>query len=192
MTEHPYHTAIGKHQNELAGAKPRDYWAAPHGVAFTQDAGDFWRVEFGECDVIYSEPAWRPGYDKFHARVGIEPARSWNEFMQAIEANVRRLGVPAAIATGSQGLAQLQPDASQPMTLRDGEGVLALYHGLRVTRKEDVDIVHELASLFQCVGDPACGYGRTGRIFNNHGKRFVMSDISAECIGYIAKNAMTW
>ncbi len=47
----------------------------------------------------------------------------------------------------------------------------------------------EFPNVVACISG---GYGRAGRIFYEAGKRFVMSDYNASCIGHIAKEWQMW
>lgn len=192
MTE-PYHTARGGTKHSIQGATPVERWAGLPGVAFVHDAADPFPADYLQADVLYAEPAWRPGYDFFHERAGIKPKLHWNAWMATLDANIRALGKPAVMACGKQAWKHINPDRLQEMDLRTGEGWMAIYGDVgEIEAFRDEAIIAELAGRFDCVGDFACGYGRTGRIFRRHGKRFVMSDISAECIGFIAGEADRW
>lgn len=190
---HPYHTARGETKNTIAGAAPTQYWTGPEGAAFVHDAAEPFPVEFQKADILYAEPAWRPGYDFFHQRAGVTPKLSWGAWMGALDANIRALGKPAIMACGKAAFRHINADRLQEMDLRKGEGWLAIYGDVgTIASFKDINIIKELAQRFATVGDFTCGYGRTGRAFVEAGGRFVMSDISAECIGYIAANAGSW
>lgn len=188
----PYHTAIGSHKTEVVGAKPVTRWTGPQGVAFVHDASGHFPDEYRACDVLYAEPAWRPGYDFFAKRAGIVPKLAWIDWMSALNANILELGKPAVVMCGKSALKVMQTSKVQPAKLRGTNAFAAIYGDVGPLPLVDTDIIAKLASRFSMVGDFACGYGRTGRAFVEQGGQFVMSDISAECIGFIATAAPTW
>ena len=53
-------------------------------------------------------------------------------------------------------------------------------------------IMRSLAIRFNYVGDFCAGYGNTCRIFKEHGKSFIASDINPKCVYYIAKTLMNY
>lgn len=187
-----YHTAIGSNRLKVEGAAPVARWRGCNSVALVHDAGDPFPKEFRTCDVLYAEPAWRPGYQAFHDLAGITPKLPWPDWVQAYERHALALRVPFALPCGKDSLRYLSPDSVQMLRLRGTDSRLALYGIKSVAAADDVGVIEELAQRFKRVGDFACGYGRTGKIFMKHGGTFVMSDISAECIGYIAMHAKAW
>ncbi len=159
------------------------------------DLADGIPAEFETCDVIYSEPPWPAGYSKFHDRVGVTPRYTYAEWLSRLNADLDRLGKPWVMLAGKPMHRYLTYDRLVTVKLytrrkHTGEFTLAVRGDVGdlggAEGSDTPAVIRQLAARFNRVGDPCCGYGRTGKIFREFKKSFVMSDVSAECIGYIA------
>lgn len=139
--------------------------------------------EYRNCDLFYADLPWRAGFRKFEQRAGTE--HDYQEFMSAVNRVIS--GFPRGILVcGKTELLYLHPDRTQPAILNGASAVAAIYGDLKVSGAETWEILSECALTYNVIGDFLCGYGRAGWIFYSQGKRFVMSDHNAQCIGYIA------
>ena len=185
-----YHTALaGDYQRWPAVSR----YECATGVAFQHDLADGLPAEFDQADVLYADLPWRQGWDKFAERAGASQRGGYNDAMRRIGALLRSFGKPAVMVTGKHALPFLKPDGAAPVRL-NGAGAVACLWGVPSWQAaiDASDLLHDLAGRFRCVGDPCCGYGRAGRVFAQRGGRFVLSDLNAECIGYIAAHAPRW
>ena len=146
-----------------------------------------------ECDVFYAELPWNLGFESFYEAAGVTPKWTYKEFLTCIRKEVLRIGKPTILVCGNVALRVLKPEATATVILNRKEVRLALW-GIEDTwgRVNTIDVIHDLAKRFNTVGDFACGYGRTGKIFTEHGKKWFMSDFNPHCIGFIKENAEKW
>jgi hypothetical protein len=157
---------------------------------------------YDTCDVLYADIPWPAGYQVFNDRAGVEGAPDYELFMLAVSSNILRFierGRAVVIVAGKQAQKLLPSGALAFETKLNGAAAVAYTWGmnrdvmkrcLRVKTSEGV--LEQLARHYTRVGDFCCGYGRAGRIFLGAGGTFVMSDLNAGCIGYIAEHAHEW
>jgi len=148
--------------------------------------------EFRNCDILYSEPAWKSGYEKFIARAKKEQSQ-YQEYIMAINDVILHEKRPIWIILGSHILSKFKKlDQIIPINLHGYMTNLCGWNDLHDygTFKTNYDFVAKLAEKFSCVGDFCAGYGNTGRIFQEHQKKFILSDINGNCIYQIAKSLM--
>tara|TARA_Y100000310_G_scaffold140706_1_gene140121 strand:- start:2547 stop:2999 length:453 start_codon:yes stop_codon:yes gene_type:complete len=144
-----------------------------------------------ECDVIFADMPWRPGYDEFNRRAGSSLGHPpWPEFVQNVSRLVANIEAPVVLLWGKHAERYMLPSEWQRPV--ESNGRPAILHGWRLDRfgadgMDRLDIVRLLAHRYDCLGDFCCGYGETGYIATQLGKRFVMSDFNALCIGHIAQ-----
>ena len=185
-----YHTALG---NDV-GRWPRlECHDGKHGVTYASDLNLGIPVVMYQADVWYSDLPWRDGYTKFADRAGVQQARPYSELLERLGKEIRENGPPTVLITGKHAIRHLIPEAVAEATLNGGSAVACLWgfpawEGVR----DAEDILRELARAHNCVGDFCCGYGRAGRVFAQAGKRYVMSDLNPECVGYIAAHEGEW
>lgn len=158
----------------------------PDGVALCHNLWLPLPAEYSECDVIYAEPPWRHGYDVFNDRAGTQDP-PWPDFMRRVADVIAQRSCPVVITAGKGTLRFLQqPDACYETQLNGGDAMLLCY-GLALENSETSEsALHEICQRFSIIGDWCCGYGRTALIARQHGKRFVVSDHNATCVGYMA------
>lgn len=188
-----YHTALTGGRQEAAD--PVTHWSGPNCVALQHDVLHPLPAPYALCDVLYSDPPWRSGYDEFNRRAGVTDAIPYPDFVRALESRLLSLDVPTFV-TGGNGFAGLLRHGwdTRPIKL-NGNACLLFYRDA----PDDLDIpdtaealLGVLAARFGFVGDPCCGYGRSARAFARAGKGFVASDHNARCVGYIARHAPIW
>lgn len=180
-----YNTALGEPPGLTYPAVPR--FEGKHGVAFEYD------LTFGipaemerNADVLYSDLPWRDGYIRFADRAGKQQLQPYKNFLGVVGRTIRIVRKPAVIVTGKHALPYLMPDTYHACTLNGGAAIAAIWHRRLMSEETAEAIIERLAQEYDCIGDPCCGYGRAGRVFAQHGKRYVMSDIDPHCIGYIS------
>ena len=191
----PFHSALPAHP--LAATGPlitRVSWKGS--IAFVANLEDGLPSEYEACDVLYTEMAWRAGYDLFADRAGVLD-RSFDRYLQAHrDLTDRRF----YLVTGP-AIAKLMPPPEMMLEGRVDSGGRDVTHCQVLVYHDRFDeswdgsttsLIQALARRYDCVGDPACGYGNTGRLFAAAGKRYVMSDINAGCITYIAEHGEDW
>ena len=164
-------------------------------MAFVWDANKgFPPVMLSMADVLYLEPPWKHGYNAFHEWAGVKPAVAWEAMMKRIGVGLAFISKPAIVVAGKTALKYLQPDTARPALLNGGRCYVAAWRRpvFDDAAIDTEDVIRSLAKSYNVVGDPACGYGRSGRLFVEAGKRYVMSDVSARCIGYIAAHEAGW
>ena len=184
-----YHSAL---HEDLTNITPIDRVELPTGsIAFTHDIMNPLPVEYQTCDVLYTEIPWHKGLEVYDRRAGVQ-GRTYAELIGAIERIIDRFKIITVLPLGKTALKMLpEPDQTSTVTINGAASMLAVYHGfLPIHFQTDIQVSNYLAINYQRVGDFCCGYGRIGRIFQEHGKTFVMSDYNPKCIGYIKQSLM--
>lgn len=174
---------------------PLERFDASNGTAVVHDllAGPL-PVEYGDCDVIYTEPSWRRGFDIFNTRAGAGDGRTYADYCRAV-VSVLDLGLPSVLVWGAHAKPYLPARRTEvPIRLNEHEAIAFLFNGASLNAKPSTirDIVSDLAKRYRHVGDPNCGYGLSARAFTEERKRFTASDLNPRCIGYIASHHETW
>ena len=183
-----YHSAHYPEQN----IDTRDGYVSPNGIALVHDvtSGPL-PSEYRRCDVFYTDPPWKSGYDVFASRVGVL-VPTYHDFMEALIAAIPK-DAPAVLVTGRHAAMHFGPEFRPfPVRLNEHDAV-AYSRGIDASGMTKADEVGDyLAGTYECVGDPCCGYGNAARWFVQAGKRYVVSDINPRCIGYIAAHERGW
>jgi hypothetical protein len=187
----PYHSALGDRQEQdVPGV---DRFELEDSVAFVHDIFDaeLLPAEYAACDVLYLEPPWRDGFGLYERRTGND-GRNWNDLMRRAGELIVNSSLPAVV-TISRWTPMPEPDYRLDGRQNELPCSFWIYGDVgSALPVQDVDLVAVLARDFERVGDFFCGYGRSARIFAQHGKRFTVSDYNARCIGYIAREAASW
>jgi len=146
---------------------------------------------YSHCDVYYTEPSWLDGYEKFMDRADQE-RYSFEEYLLHLHRLVKECIRPLWMVIGTHALKQLpKPDRLEKIKLHGYHTNLVGWNDQQeYSFTDNYDFIRQLAEKYNCVGDFNCGYGNTGRIFKESGKKFIMSDINGKCIYYIAKTLM--
>ena len=147
-----------------------------------------------EADVLYSEVPYQKGYSVFYGRAGGVPLMPYAEFLAAIGSEMRRFGKPAYLLGPKMSPMHLRPDGHALCKCLGLEATISWWvdapwweEGANTT-----DIIHALTTKHTTIADPLCGYGTTARAFAEAGKRFIVSDLNADYIGWIAANCKGW
>ena len=187
----------GAHKSTVA-ASPVQRWEGAGCLAFVHDlmSAPTLPGEFLICDVLVTDLPWRIGYETFNRRAGVIDGRTYGTFMTRVSEIVESTSVPLYLITGKHALRHLPaPDCALFMRLNEDDALAIGYRpGGEVERSYGVsqEFLAELARRYDVAGDFCAGYGRTARFFLRAGKRAVMSDYNARCIGYIAEHAASW
>lgn len=169
-------------------------------VVFVRDITVGIPSEYQRCDVLYSEPSWLKGYSIFQERAfGFEPMdldsnlSAYKRYLGSISKVIGETKLPTVLICGKQALKKLPVHDSELRVRLNGHWEQAYAWGLDISGfdvRTNEDLIRCLARQFHCVGDFSCGYGVAGRVFKDHGKHFVMSDINEKCITYVAMSVL--
>lgn len=198
---HDYHSSLA----EPAEARPRQRVRLGDSLAFVADLGRGLPKEFADCDILYTEIAWERGYERFIERAG--KGSDYAAYLAALAKIAATAPQPVIFICGKRALRGLpEPVEVTPVNLNTGgrfvaEAVAATFrcrlpevrerHG-KWLNIDTENLLRALAQTYRRVGDPCCGYGNTGRVFTEHGRDFVLSDLNPTCIGHIAEHAPSW
>ena len=157
-------------------------------IVFRNDITTGLSKKYEKCDVLYSEPSWMQGYNKFINRAGKEKS-NYNQYLSSISEIVESCGKPIWIVLGAHAYSRItKPERVLNMKLHGySTTVLGWNDYNEYAFTDNYDFINELAKIYNCVGDFCCGYGNTGEIFKNNGKSFVMSDINGKCVYQVAR-----
>jgi hypothetical protein len=118
---------------------------------------------------------------------------AYRDMISLVGSEIRRLKIPAVVITGKHAIKFLEPVSYVECKLDSGKAI-ACFFGIAPfePNMRTADIIDALAITYRCVGDFFCGYGNTGWGFVQRGRRYVMSDLDAQCVGYIADHEAQW
>lgn len=197
MSSTAYHTALTTSRDNPAEGEPKAVHYGSLTTALVHDLTTGLHPKtFALGRVIYGEPPFHPGWSEFHRRAGIEPRLSYADFMRLLDAEAVRAvgqGVDTYWLVSHKVAARhlTSSGAAVPVRINGGSAVMACYGPpLSGNLPDAEDVIRFLAGKYQSVADPACGFGRAGRIFAEVGKSSFLTDISPICIGHIA--AQPW
>ena len=186
-----YHSAL---KSDLSLNKEMDFFKSSDGsVVFKHDILDGYHRLFDGADVIYSEPAWRHGFEKFMQRAGAKG--DFNTYLAAIQGTITELGLPAYVVMGIQMKHRLAPDYSVPIKLHGYKCLLGVWNEpITKTIMADVitnyDAIDRIVKKHETVLDFCCGYGNTALAAKTHNKKSICSDVNGKCIYYVATEVM--
>lgn len=146
---------------------------------------------YASCDVIYSEPSWIDGFDKFISRANAE-LFSFEEYLLYISILIENCTRPFWMVMGTHALRRL-PDPHRKAKIKlhgYTTNLIGWNDNHEYNFTDNYSFIKQLAEKYNYVGDFNCGYGNTGRIFQEAGKNFIMSDINGQCVYYIAEKLM--
>lgn len=191
MKKTTYHSAL---RPEISGLEGCGFASdSDRNIAFCHDITKGIHIAYNTCDIIYSEPSWIDGYQKFLERSESKEESTYLQYLDAINEWINQFECPFALLLGKHALKNIcRFDSSITIKLF---GYDAGIYGWRIDlskyqSKTNIEFIEKLANDFQRVGDFCCGYGNTGKIFKERGKNFIMSDINKKCISYIRDNIM--
>lgn len=187
MNGQPYHSAL---HPALASESILFHRFKTGSVAMVHNLLNPLPKEFDACDVLYADPPWPAGIERFDQRAGVVTAGGFDGIMAAltriIGENTHR---PVVLVIGKAALRRLPaPRMIRRTQLVGRPAILVSYHQyldqLDGMNGEPVKYaLGFLATKYQCIGDMTCGYGEASMAFHAAGKRFVASDYNARCIG---------
>lgn len=180
----PYHSALKPESNTVHECQS---FTCDLGTAFVWDIMNGLPAEYLSCDLLYSEPSWMDGYEKFITRSG-KTSRSYSDYLAAIRRIIENRHCPVVMILGKNAVHHLPKYDSAIAVKLNGYQTIAYAWGTDISAlaNETHDyLIDSLALRFDVVGDFCCGYGGTGLRFAEHGKLFVMSDINSKCVGQI-------
>lgn len=190
-----YHTALSKKGGNSYSFKC-DRCENGGNVAFQHDLTIGVHEDFLKADCIYSEPAWRAGYEKFVEKSGVQGASDYNTYLDNVYAVIRAVGKPAYIFMGKAMIKRLKPDFTFPIkhTEHGFDAVIGVYNvdkdSLECQSKTTHELIDAIAKKYQKILNFSCGFGNIIPYVLKNGKNFIVSDICADCIGYIAEKYM--
>ena len=184
-----YHSAL-KSIKYFESLEETNYFKIKDSVAFHHDVinSDSLPKEYDNCDVLYSEPSWSGGIEKFDTRANTKT--TYDSYANAINNIIEKKNIPIFLIVGVKDSKKLiKPDECHETKIHNAPARLNVYNwNYKGSLKNNYSIINHLSNYFNCVGDFSCGYGNTGEIFLRNNKSFVMSDYNKKCIGYIKKN----
>lgn len=192
-----YHSAIsGAGGGEADSLEPLDNYQHNGSIVVQHDIHDGMLDIFSGADVIYTEPAWRHGYEKFMEKADKPlPKDGFERYMMALNTTINEVGVPAYVIGGNNNLNWLKPDDIHEVTFdfHNTECYVMLWNGADVPRYDVTtvaDVVNYVADNYRCALDPCAGTGRTARAMADRDKSFICADVNGKCIRFIAQDVM--
>ncbi|OGS40529.1 MAG: hypothetical protein A3K77_00865 [Euryarchaeota archaeon RBG_13_31_8] len=146
---------------------------------------------FKNADIIYIEPAWKDGFEEFNKRAETKKKVSYNDYLIAIRETIIQLELPTIVIMGKYMLNVLSPSSTIQTKIHGYQCLAGLWNiNFEEESKDNFSIINTLTLNYNCVLDFCCGCGNTGKIFKEHGKNFIMSDLNGRCVTYIATEIM--
>jgi hypothetical protein len=179
-----YHSAL---VDEISNLKELDYYQNEKSFAISHNITDGILFEYYKADVIYSEPAWRSGYNLFSSRANSKN-NNYNLYLESMLKCIKELKKPSFIITGKHAINKLNPDFVTEIKLHEYSSLLAIWNYEEIKFKNNSEAIEFISKKFNTVLDFNCGYGNAISKFNN----FIASDVNKKCIYYIAKNFMNY
>ena len=185
-----YYTALGNNRGDWP---PVARHVGKAGVACRHDLLDGVPPEMLAADVWYADLPWRDGFDKFAQWAGTPQKGLYSDLLNRVAGDIRESGKPTCLVTGKHAVRSLTPQHVAPVSLNGGAAVACLWNMQPWGVVYDTTVLlKRFAQQYGTVADFCCGYGRAGRVFAQAGKRYIMSDFDAKCIGYIAAHEGGW
>ena len=182
-----YHSAL---QEPLKVLGELDFYESKGSVVVCHDISKGLNPYYRDVDAIYSEPAWRDGYEKFMQRAGVGNG-SYSEYLRGILRVIQELSIPAYVVIGKHMVSILKPPKVIDVKLRGYQCLLGVWYGEDPGKIEtNKDVLEFIGRTYERVLDFSAGYGNVAKVMLSHGKKFVCSDINRKCVYYIAKNLM--
>lgn len=172
---------------DVQDSAPLDKYQIGDSIAFRHDIMDEYPEIYKECDFIYGEPPWIAGAKIFDERAGIS-GRKFTDLTQRISDLIESLTIPIVLTTGAWGLKML-PKADYAIDANIKTSAIGKCHILyyRTEALDSENLISQVVAKGNVIGDWFCGYGNLAIEAHKQGKRFIVSDYNAECIGYIGK-----
>lgn len=152
--------------------------------------------EFDQCDCLFGAVPWRNEYKGFHERASAD-RHGWThkDFVYRLGEIIEMAKLPTVIFISEYSGRDLPPPNQDETVTVGGVPCQAKVYNFTIENLKGMDeseVLTEMAKRYNCVGDPFCGYGFSGRVFSYYGKRSVLSDFNGLCIGYIEEHSHKW
>lgn len=177
-----YHSAFSDAKTNL---RELDVFKRGNKLVFQHDIKNGTHPAFHDCDFVYTEPAWRSGYEKFQIRANVEMS-THKKYLVSIKSIIEELQKPTIIIGGLHMLKVLSPLYYTHIKLHQMDSIAMFWNMSPITTKKTVDLLDILAVRHGTMLDFSCGYGSHLHRFNN----FICSDINRNCVYYVAKTYM--
>lgn len=148
---------------------------------------------FKAAEAVFTNPAWRNGYETFVERADTDATRPFSEYMAANEYLIRELDLPTYMVAGRHMLDYLNPDDIHPVhfDLYGEDHYIFLWGDAvdafdRYEVQSVVDTLRHVAETYTPVVDFNCGLGRLARAMKHHGGTYICSDVNGRCLTRIA------
>ena len=134
----------------------------------------------------------QPGLKAFDERAGVQTS-SYADYAKSIGKLIANTATPCVMMVSKIALKHMPPpDYSTRVKLNGNMADVAFWNGAFATGPDNLTLIRELAQQYDLVWDFCAGYGNTGRLFVEAGKRCILSDYNAHCCGYIAEHMEGW
>lgn len=158
-------------------------------VVCVHNIHDGYNKVFDPCDILYSEPAWKHGYNKFMSKANSN-ALTFDNYVDAICFFLEKANKPTVIIVGvhdsKRYLQRLSFKAKRITLSIHSCNAIALFYKMDVIDvSTSVELLDQISKTYARVGDFCAGYGNTADAFYMNGKNFVVSDVNKSYIGYI-------
>lgn len=140
--------------------------------------------EFKQCEVFCSDLPWKSGFSEFERRGG-KSGRTYDGFLKRVISHIQEYQKPTVLITGEHAKKRLAGFDHEKVTTLHGMKAIALFYRLGPIEGNSVEICQTLAQRYDVVGDFCAGFGRTGAIFEEAGKQFVLSDYNPDCVRHM-------
>jgi len=185
-----YATALNK-PNLSANNQDKKYgvYNINDNIVMHHDIHNGYNTIYNKCDIIYSEPAWKHGYDIFMNKAGFKKI-NFNEYVNDICNFLLNAKKPAIIITGINDsklyIKNLQFKTHKIKLQVHNCNAMALFYNISpITVNNNIDLLNVISKNYNNVGDFCAGYGNTADIFYQANKNFVMSDVNPYFVSYI-------
>ena len=183
MKKIPYHSAL---KPELDISYKLDFFENNGSIVLFHDMNTGINDYFRKADVIYSEPPWMDGYNKFVMRAEII-TKSFFDYLVSIQNLIKELNIPAYLLLGKHMLKHLSPDRCQNIRVRGYDALLGIWNAKLIKTDDHLEYISKKYNI--CL-DFSCGYGHTANAMQLKNKKFICSDINKKCVYYVAKTFM--
>ena len=157
------------------------------GVIGVQDASLPLHKAYDKCDVFLSELAWSRGTKKFSEMANYES--DFKIYMMAVTQRARSDGRPHYFICGAESRKFMIGSTYKDIILNNGKAILYMINCDSSIIPDYIlsstVLLNLLAKNYDCIGDFSCGFGRSGKVFHQHNKKFVMTDINGKCIRHL-------
>lgn len=179
-----YHSAL---KDELDVGRELDYFSNGDSHVFSHNINDGLLPIFKESDCIYSELAWRNGYELFQIRAGNDAKKvTFKQYLLNVENIIEKLQKPTFIIGGKHMLKTLDPPNHSEIKLNGFKAMLMMWNTDSISAPTVEILLSCLRDYynFKKPLDFCAGYGEHLSKF----KSFIGCDINKKCIYFMAKN----